>query len=88
MNDGRRCDGGLQEYDDRGGGCADPVRHGDVELHKGGYWDVSLCTGVVGSSGVGSSIVEGGTGGVGSGSGRSVGSGGSDSDSGGSIGGS
>ena len=46
--DGGGCDGGQQGYGNTGGGCADPGRDGDVELHKGGYWDVGLCTGVGG----------------------------------------
>ena len=83
--DGGGCNGGGQGYGNEGGGCADPGWDGDVELHKGGYWDVGLCTGVGGSDGVGGSVGVGGTDGVGSGSG---GSGGSNSDSGGSIGGS
>ena len=89
--DGGRCDGGRQGYSNGGGGYADPGRDGDVELHKDGYWDVSvsLCTGVGGSGGVGGSVGVGGTGGVASGSGGSVvGGGGGDSESGGSIGGS
>ena len=43
--DGGECDGGSQGYGNRGGGCADPGRNGDVELHEGGYWDVGLCIG-------------------------------------------
>ena len=87
--DGGGCDGGQQGYGNRGKGCADPGRDGDVELHKGGYWDVGLCTGVGGSGGAGGSVGVGGADGVGSGSGGGggVGSGGGDSDSGGSIGG-
>ena len=34
---------------------------GDVELHEGGYWDVSLCTGAAGSGGNGSSVGVDGT---------------------------
>ena len=60
-------------YGNRGRGCADPGQNGDVELHKGGYWDVSLCTGVGGSCGVGGSVGVGGTDGVGSSSGGSDG---------------
>ena len=65
-----------------------PGWDGDVELHKGGYWSVSLCAGVGSGSGVGGSAGVGDTDGVVSGSGGGVGSGGGDSDRGGDVGGS
>ena len=43
----------------------EPGWDGDVELHESRYWDVGLCTSVGGSGGVGSSIGEDGTDGVG-----------------------
>ena len=76
-----------QGYGNRGRGCADPGRDGDVELHESGYWDVRLCTGVGDSGGAGASVGVEGADGVGTGSGGGVGSGCGDSDSGGSIGG-
>ena len=42
----------------------EPGQDGDVELHEGRYWGVGLFTSV-GGSGVGSSIGEDGTDGVG-----------------------
>ena len=66
----------------------DPGRDGDVELHKGGYWGVSLCAGVGSNGGVGGSAGVRGTDGVVSGSGGGVGDGDGDSDRGGSVGGS
>ena len=71
--------------DDRGvvidvRGCVDPGWDGDVELHKGRYWGVSLCASVGTSGGVDSSAGVGGADGVGSGSFGSVGGGGGNSD--------
>ena len=60
----------------------------DVELHKGGYWGVSLCAGLGSSGDVGGRAGVGGTDGVVSGSGVGVGGGGDDSDRGGGVGGS
>ena len=57
----------------------EPGRDRDVELYEGRYWDVSLCTGVGGSGGVGSSVGVDGTDGVGNGGGVSGGCGNSDS---------
>ena len=49
----------------------EPGRNGDIELHKGGYQDVALCTGVGGggSGGVAQSVCVDGTDAVGSGGG-------------------
>ena len=86
--DGAGCDGGWQEDGNRCRGCVDPERDGDVELHKGGYWGVSLCAGVGSSGGIGGSAGVGGTDGVFSGSCGCVGSGGDGSDREGGVGGS
>ena len=66
----------------------EPGRDGDIEVHKGEYWDVSLSSTVGGgrSSSVGGSVGVDGTDSVGSGGG--VGGGCGDSDGAGSIGGS
>ena len=45
----------------------EPVWDGDVELHEGRYWNVSLCTVVGGSGGVAGSVVVDGTDGASSG---------------------
>ena len=63
-----------------------PGQDGDVQLHEGGYWDVSLCTGVGGNGGIRGSFGVDDTEGVGSGG--SVSSGCGNSDCAGSIGGS
>ena len=57
----------------------DPGRDGDVELHKGEYWSVSLCAGVGGSGRAGGSAGVRAGDGVVSGSGGGVGGGGGDS---------
>ena len=56
----------------------DPGWDGDVELHKGRYWSVSLCAGVDGSGGAGGTAGVRGANGVVSRSGG-VGGGGGDS---------
>ena len=65
---------------------------GDVELHEDRYWDISLCTGVDGSGGVGNSFGVDGCFGVDGtdcvGSGGDVGGDCGDSDNAGSFGGS
>ena len=65
----------------------EPRQDGDIELHKGEYWDVGLSSGVDGGcgSGVGGSVCVDGTDGLGSGWG--VGGGCGDSGGAGSIGG-
>ena len=45
-----------QGYGDGGGRCVKPVWCGDVELHEGRYWSVSLCAGVGGSGGGGVNV--------------------------------
>ena len=62
----------------------DPGWDGNVELHKGGYWSVSLCAGVGGASGAAGVR---GANGVVSGSGGSVGGDGGNSEGGGGVGG-
>ena len=79
-------DGEWQGCDERGGGCIESGCDGDAKLHEGEYWNVSLCTGIVGNGGVDGSVVVDGTDNVGSGG--SVDSGAGDSDRVGSIGGS
>ena len=61
----------------------EPGRDKNIELHKGGYRDVGLCTGVggVGSGGVGGSVSVDGIDGVGSGGGVGCG----DSDGAGNV---
>ena len=65
----------------------DPGWDGDVELHKGEWWSVSLCAGVGGSGGAGDTVGVRGANGVVSGSGGGVGGGGGDSEGGGGVGG-
>ena len=65
----------------------DPGWDGDVELHKGGYWSVSLCAGVGGSGGAGGTAGVRGANGVVSGNGGGAGGGGGDSKGGGGVGG-
>ena len=64
----------------------DPGWDGDVELHKGIYWSVSLCASVGGSGGAGGTAGVRGANGVVSGSVGSVGGGGN-SEGGGDVGG-
>ena len=47
----------------------EPGWDGDVKLHEGGYWSVSLCAGVGGSGGGGVGVDVDGTDSVGSGGG-------------------
>ena len=63
----------------------DPGWDGDVELHEGGYWSVSLCPGGVGGSGGAAGVRC--ANGVVSSSGGGVGGGGGDSEGGGGVGG-
>ena len=65
----------------------DPGWDGNVELHKGRDWSVSLCAGVGGSGGAGGSAGVRCASGVVSGSGGGVGGGDGDSERGGGVGG-
>ena len=46
----------MTRCDERGGGCIESGCDGDAKLHEGEYWNVSLCTDIVGNGGVDSSV--------------------------------
>ena len=57
-----------------------PVWYGDVELHEGRYWSVSLCAGVGGSGGGSVDVDDADSVGSGGGVGSAVGDGCGDND--------